>query len=241
MSQLLLNHVHQEKNHTWLSYEELNSFPIKGLTILKPTTNPSIQDEPKHQQFAQKKLNAIHSISLNQVHGRNIYYHSNSSYLQSSPEADAIISQQKNTAFVIRHADCQAVIIYDPENHALAMIHCGWKGNVLNILDACIRKMKKHFSSNPQQLIACFSPSLGKKHAQFIHCTKELPSHFDDFEESPLHFNLKKISLYQLLEAGLLEKNIHISPFCTYENKDLCFSYRRDKDMLRHLTLACLQ
>ena len=41
--------------------------------------------------------------------------------------------------------------------------------------------------------------------------------------------NLKKIALNQLQELGVLEKNIEISPLCTYENSHDFFSYRKEK------------
>ena len=50
------------------------------------------------------------------------------------PVADALFTTEKGVGLAITHADCLAVIFYDPVHEAIAVIHAGWRGLVQNIL-----------------------------------------------------------------------------------------------------------
>ncbi len=145
-------------------------------------------------------------------------------------EGDALCT--KKGGVQIRHADCQAALFYDPINQAIAAAHAGWRGNVQNIYAEVIRRMQEWFGSRPENLLVGISPSLGPKHAEFIHFREEFPQHFWDFECSPNHFNLWEIGRMQLREAGVLNDHIEIAEICTFEGD--FHSYRRDKTKLRH-------
>lgn|SRR5699024_10410319 len=67
-----------------------------------------------------------------------------------------------------------------------------------------------------------------------------------DFDTSPfyyqsdeLHYQLdnKGLNKQMLLNLGLLESNITVSPYCTVENDDLFYSYRKNKDSGRNITI----
>ena len=45
----------------------------------------------------------------------------------------------------------------------------------------------------------------------------------------------------QLLNLGIKQEHITVSPYCTYENEDLFFSYRRNKSPHRHITCIRLK
>ena len=47
------------------------------------------------------------------------------------------------------------------------------------------------------------------------------------YENKNLHLNLKMINRDQVLNCGVLLKNIEISPYCTFDNNDLFYSARR--------------
>lgn len=154
--------------------------------------------------------------------------------------ADGLLTNEKNLGLIVKHADCQAALFYDPINHALANVHCGWRGNVKNIYHNTIEQMKACFGSKPENMLVCISPSLGPEASEFVNFQKELPREFYPFQFKPTYFNLWEISFWQLCSSGILPKHIEIAKICTFSNPQSYFSYRRAKNSGRHATIAAL-
>lgn len=185
-----------------------------------------------------KLLGCKQLVSGRQVHGIQIAL---APLELENEECDGLITQEKSAGLFIKHADCQAVIFYDPIEKALGCIHAGWRGNIKNIYAEAIGKMSKLFGSKPQNLFVCISPSLGPCCSQFIHYEKEIPQQFWSFQVRPLYFDLWEMARFQLLEAGILAHHLEIAPICTYCNPADFYSYRRDKPTGRNATVVCLQ
>jgi polyphenol oxidase len=154
-----------------------------------------------------------------------------------TPSIDALFTKQKNMGLTVYHADCQAVLFYDPKQEVIANVHCGWRGNVQNILGKTVAVLQQKVSCNPRDLIVCISPSLGPSHAQFIHYKKEFPEEFYPYQKAPSYFDLWEISYQQLRKAGVAHQYIEVARMCTYAHEDLFFSYRRDKTTARNATV----
>jgi hypothetical protein len=166
-------------------------------------------------------------LSAAQVHGDAIFIAKHP--LQSDLEVagfDALMTDQPDLALLIQQADCQAITLFDPNHPAIAAIHCGWQGSVLNIAAKTVRAMIETYSSSAVEIQARVSPSLGPCCAEFVHHAIELPDAFLPFQVEKNHFDFWQISKMQLLEAGLYENNIHIAGICTSCSRDY-FSYRR--------------
>lgn len=168
-----------------------------------------------------------HLLSARQVHGDNIFVAKGSFKADHEVDGyDALLTEATGIGLMIQQADCQAVTLYDPDHPAIAAIHCGWKGSVLNILGKTVQAMKTHYHSSPSMLQAYISPSLGPCCAEFIHHARELPSSFLAFQEQKNYFDFWKISRMQLRQAGLDAENIVTAGVCTSCSEDH-FSYRR--------------
>ncbi len=154
---------------------------------------------------------------------------------------DAFVTCLPNVALSIKHADCQAALFYDPKKQVIGAAHCGWKGNVQNIYQKMVEKMKALYQSKPEDILVGISPSLEPKHSEFIHYQKEFPKQFWPFQISPNYFDLWAISQMQLEECGIQKSNIEIARMGTYSNPEDFFSYRRDKETGRNLSFICLQ
>lgn len=155
--------------------------------------------------------------------------------------ADALFTTEKGIGICVTHADCQPTFIYDPMHEAIAVVHAGWRGLVQNIYERAVHTLQKEVGSHPQNLIVCIGPSLGPCHSEFVNYKQEFPKEFWDFEKENKHFDLWSIAKMQLTNLGVLEKNIEICGVCTYCNAEDCFSYRRDKDTGRHLSVIALK
>ncbi len=148
---------------------------------------------------------------------------------------DAMITNLTGIGLAVQHADCQAVMLFDPFHTAIAAIHCGWRGSVQNIIAATISKMETVFATNPKHLTAFISPSLGVCCAEFINYKEELPHEFYPYRQGGNHFDFKKISRRQLEECGVEKENIKSDAACTCCSPDF-FSYRRAKRISSGIT-----
>jgi hypothetical protein len=174
---------------------------------------------------------------VNQAHTANV--HVVEGPHTSNEACDGLITKEKHQALMIKHADCQAAIFYDPMQNILANVHSGWRGNVQNIYGVTIEAMKK-MGSNPANILVCISPSLGPEQSEFVNFKTEFPPHFHEFQWKKNYFNLWEISRMQLKASGILPSHIECAEICTYENKADYFSYRREKITGRNATLAML-
>ncbi len=139
---------------------------------------------------------------------------------------DALITDQRDVGLMIQHADCQAILLHDPVQSAIAAIHCGWRGSVIGIIEKTVQAMSACYRSRPEDITAAISPSLGPCCAEFINHRLELPESFLSFRERDNFFDFWQISRWQLIAAGLLTENIQTTGICTSCSPDF-FSYRR--------------
>lgn len=143
-------------------------------------------------------------------------------------ESDAMITQVSKIVLAVKIADCAAVLLYDKAKNVVAAIHSGWRGTKLNISSKTISEMNNHFGSRSDNLLAYISPcasgenyEVGEEVAQFFPRSVKVKGN-----GKYLFDNKNEIRL-QLLESGLKESNIEISPICTISDESF-HSYRRD-------------
>lgn len=238
----------------WLEFELFQEFPnVKHAVFTRhggvsegPFTSLNAgggtgDDENKidlNRAKIRKLLGCKTLVSGKQVHGIQV----NLAPLEpGNEECDGLITQTPGAGLFIKHADCQAVIFYDPVEKALGLIHAGWRGNVQNIYGEALGKMSKAFGSKPENIFVGVSPSLGPCCGQFIHYEKEIPRPFWSFQIRPQYFDLWEMARSQLLQAGILPHHLEIAPICTFCTPADFYSYRRDKPTGRNATVACLQ
>jgi len=191
-----------------------------------------------------EKIGASHIIYMSQVHGIGIVSYHKGDFVdtvESAPTADAIITDAPLLGVMVKQADCQGVIIYDAARSVLSVVHCGWRGNVLNILGAVVDRMGSEFGCCAKDLKAAIGPSLGPCCAEFTTFGDIFPEEFMRYKVGKSHFNLWEISRMQLVKAGLAEDNIEIAGLCTKCNTDLFFSYRAEGDTGRFGTVAMIK
>ncbi|MEN8198680.1 MAG: polyphenol oxidase family protein [Thermodesulfobacteriota bacterium] len=181
----------------------------------------------ENRERLKERLGAHHLLSARQVHGDALFVSRESLDQDLEVEGyDGLLTDQPGIALLIQQADCQAVTLFDPSRPAIAAVHCGWQGSVLNILGKTVATMGKCYGTTPSSLLAYISPSLGPCCAEFIHHARELPPSFLAFQVKENYFDFWQISRMQLIEAGLDPDNIRIDGQCTSCSADH-FSYRR--------------
>lgn len=243
---------------TWFEFSILQSVPFirhgcfsrKGGVSLPPFDSLNVQMFPQENsssvQENRARIQAVLGtrnslIDLEQVHGTDI------AVIKASPNKtplgryDAAMTNIPGIPLTIKHADCQACFLVDPEKKVIAAIHAGWRGNVQNIYGKVVEKLMQEYGSRPESLLACVSPSLGLCHAEFTNWKNEFPESFWKYKKENDCFDLWEIGKDQLLESGIKEEHIEMARLCTFDEKEDFFSFRRDGTTGRNASCIILR
>jgi YfiH family protein len=251
--------IRKDEGHVTFRYPTLSAMPAlthgvfarHGGLSLPPygTLNVSfsVGDRPEHVRKnlarVQSEIGCSRIIYLNQLHGKGLHCFRRKARLPSGDHfpGDGMITDVPGLGLMIKQADCQSVILYDPEKRVVANVHCGWRGNVQNILGAAVARLEQDFSCTPSRILAAIGPSLGPCCGEFIDYRKIFPSAFERFMVRENFFDMWAISCWQLIEAGLPAENIELASICTRCRTDLFFSYRGEGVTGRSCTVAMLR
>ncbi len=231
-----------QKSHngiSWLEFELLAEAKLKHGVFLSDLNFGSHDPEivRSRRETVKSVLNIPAIVFGKQCHGKDVYLVTQEG---DHPTCDALATHVSNLGLLLCHADCQAGIMYDPINHAVANVHSGWRGSVQNIYAETISFMARQFGSNPKDLLVAISPSLGPENAEFIHYRTELPESFWDFRIKDNHFDFWEISHWQLTTCGVLPHHVQLAKIDTYSDAKNFYSYRRDRTTARNGTVVSL-
>lgn len=151
---------------------------------------------------------------------------------------DALITDEKGIILSCFSADCVPILFYDPIHKAVGACHSGWRGTKGKILQNVVEEMRKHFSSNPAEILIAIGPSICKE--QYVVSEDLALSFLEDYPDlgedtaSPIQrisMDKFQLDLWDLnrriaLDCGIKEEHISISGYCTMENPELFFSHR---------------
>lgn len=220
------------------------------------------QDSPKNILANKNKL--ITDLELpnsplwiNQVHGNNCIELNTQTVQKTSIKqpvsADAVFTTQPNNICLVRTADCLPILLCDingthgTHSTAIAAVHAGWKGFIAGVIENAIDKFNHHLKLNNTQssVIAWLGPAISQKNFELGPEIYELFIRKYYFAEN---YFIQKNQKYFLdltgLARAILEK-YHITAYhqdyCTYEQDDLFYSYRRDHDTGRMASLIWLE
>ena len=198
-------------------------------------------------------------VSLRQIHSDLIYR------IDRMPEqtlaGDGIVTDTRGLLLAVQTADCLPIILVDRKRRAVGVFHAGWRGTVKRIVEKGVGEMRKHFKSDPRNLVAAIGPGVqgccyevGEEvrtrfEAQFAYANslfREVKESDPVREKYPLLFltarapghgelpvklflDLVEANRRQLLDAGVLAKNIDAVGPCTACHTELLFSFRGEK------------
>ncbi|MCK5855298.1 MAG: peptidoglycan editing factor PgeF [Sulfurovaceae bacterium] len=147
-------------------------------------------------------------------------------------DCDAFITNQKGIMLTILTADCVPILLFDPKQNIIGVVHAGWRGTKQEIVLKTVQKMQQEFGTNPQDIIAGVAPSIGRC---CYEVGEDVAKHFfndsDSFTQKDKKFmlDLPYLNKMQLLKAGLHEDNIEMSAICTACEVEYYFSYRKEQ------------
>lgn len=155
---------------------------------------------------------------------------------------DGLVTDVPGIALVTTYADCVPVFLADPVKKAIGLAHSGWRGTVNNIAQAAVNRLSELYGSKPENIRAFIGPSICRS---CYEVGEDVAGQFAEKygEDVFLRGVLRPVEPYKgkflldlhtankinLINAGILEKNIGITDICTCCNPSLLFSHRASK------------
>ncbi len=189
--------------------------------------NPDIVKENRTAFFTKLGLNPVKVAIQKQVHSDVVTVIDSEKF--NVGESDAMITNQKGIGLAISTADCAPIFVYDSKNKVIAAVHSGWKGTQKQIVLKTLEVMRERFGSNPTDLFAYIGPSISQKNYEV---GPEFAEFFDSEylseQNGKLYLDVKKANFDLLVKFGLDTSKIQVSNMCSYAEKNILHSYRRD-------------
>ncbi|HSR69715.1 MAG TPA: polyphenol oxidase family protein [Acidobacteriota bacterium] len=152
--------------------------------------------------------------------------------------ADGILTAPGQVA-AVRTADCLGVIIVDPRRRRCAVLHAGWRGTLGRIAARGAERLRQATGSHPSGFTAALGPSIRA-------CCYEVGGEVREAFAGQGHpveriftgrrLDLVECNRLQLRQAGV--GTILDSRQCTSCRPDLYYSWRRNRDASRLVTVA---
>ncbi len=177
-----------------------------------------------------------HIVFLHQVHGVDchIVHHPNDSPSIRSRSGDAVLSRHPDVACAVRFADCAPILIGDLRSGAVAAVHSGWRGTLLDIASVALHSLER-LTGAPLDPVAAIGPHIeaccfevGHDVAAQLRAASPDPDILRTGKRDRPHVDLRAMIHAQLLRAGVSEDRIDHVRGCTVCDRERFFSYRRD-------------
>ncbi|WP_263078550.1 peptidoglycan editing factor PgeF [Endozoicomonas sp. Mp262] len=164
---------------------------------------------------------------LKQVHGSNVVHAMD---CDPEPEADASFATEAGVPCLVLTADCLPVLFCHQSGHCVAAAHAGWKGLISGVLERTVAAMK----CQPSEIMAWLGPAISQSHFEvgpevrdaFLQGEPGASSAFMAGVGDRWMADLYLLARQRLERAGVHQ--IYGGDYCTYQQSDLFFSYRRD-------------
>ncbi len=202
----------------------------------------------RNREILQAHLKLKHPPQwLEQIHGTKVVEAQRDGLMRT---ADASFTRQSQLPCAIMTADCLPILLCDQSGSQVAAVHAGWR----SLAKGIVRDTLKQFSSPASQVMAYLGPAISQKHFEVgidvlegfydkalspEHC-EAISQAFRPSANKPMKFNA---DLYQLARAELTQlgvESISGGEFCTYHDADRFYSFRRDGQTGRMVSLIYL-
>ncbi|MFW6305999.1 MAG: peptidoglycan editing factor PgeF [Bacillota bacterium] len=209
-------------------------------------TTDNLDNVRKNRKKLAKSIgvNPVEFVAAEQIHGYGIYDVDKNDigagalkYKESIPGVDALITSERNIPLISFYADCVPLMLIDMEKKIISLAHAGWKGTVKKIGKKTVTYMNEKYNSDINDIYIAIGPSISRDFYEvdsyIINQFESKYRHYKDFIVSKgkdrYMLDLWEANIHSLKEAGISEQNIIMSNLCTFKNKGLFYSYRREK------------
>lgn len=170
---------------------------------------------------------------------------------------DGLVTETPGLALLLRFADCQPIILYDPIHRALGLVHAGWRGLAQGIARRAVEVMQEAFGTDPADLLAGMGPAIGPccytvgddvasalgyalpdwRKVMTLEADQNRQGHPSG---AGWRLDLPAANAQQLAAAGVRARRMEQAGLCTACHNDEFFSHRADKGQTgRFAVVAC--
>lgn len=179
--------------------------------------------------------------TVHQVHGRDVIAigiddRGNAAPRDARPRgrADGLITATPGVAVMTLHADCLPIILADPSLPAVGVVHAGWRGTVVNVVESTIEAMRTELGADPARMVALLGPAIRaccyEVGDEVVDAWRQIGA--DQADEAlsmgprRWHLDLVTANVILLKRAGISTDRIDDQALCTQCNGDRWFSHR---------------
>lgn len=183
-----------------------------------------------------KSYKSLNIQYMNQTHGSSI---KTISSLVDNPKVDGLFTRKKGLILAVKTADCVPLILSSGKGDKVAAIHVGWRG-----LEAGIVENALNLFGDDIEIKAWLAPSISRNFYEvgkdvYDSITKrygESKSNFNKINhKNNWYFNLSG-EVYRILKKSGVD--VFGSKDCTFNDKNIFYSHRRNKTLNRMATLV---
>ena len=183
---------------------------------------------------------------LSQVHGASVVEAGQAGLL---PLADAQWSRTPGVVCAVMTADCLPVLFCSVDGDVVAAAHAGWRGLLMGVLETTVAAM----NTRPQRILAWLGPAIGPTVFEvgeevrdgFLAAARPseallIAACFVPVANRPGHYfaDLYALARARLRRLGMTR--VFGGGLCTYSDSQRFFSYRRDGQTGRMVSLILL-
>jgi len=206
-----------------------------------------VGDDPQTVEQNRRQLSTVLALPnepfwLNQVHQATALNTSTQNkVLKGSvvPDADASFSSQENRVCAVMTADCLPVLICNSQGNKVSAIHAGWRGLAEGVIENSIAGLNER----PGRLMAWLGPAIGPQAFEVgeeVRCTfveKFAQAEAAFIQNRPGHYLADIYQLARLVLDSVGVKAIYGGEYCTFNDANHFYSYRRDGTTGRQASL----
>lgn len=179
-------------------------------------------------------------VWLDQVHGADVYRATSTP--EQAPRCDAAVAVGPGRVCAVLTADCLPVLLSDSAGGCVAASHAGWRGLAAGVLEATVAAMPVPAG----QIMAWLGPAIGpdrfevgdEVRAAFVSVDPGAEAAFRANDRGRWMADLYLLARRRLAAAGVTA--VSGGGYCTFEDEQRFFSYRRDGITGRMATLIWL-
>ncbi len=176
---------------------------------------------------------------LTQTHSAQVI---RASYANTDSIADACFTTRTNHVCTVMTADCLPILCCDEKGQHAAAIHAGWRGLLAGVIETTVNAM----DVDSKSLLVYLGPAISQDNFvvsevikdQFIALDPHTRHAFKEVSRGHFAADLYAIARMRLAKLGI--EQIFGGEFCTYDESDKFFSYRRENQTGRMASLIWL-
>jgi YfiH family protein len=147
---------------------------------------------------------------------------------------DGLVVRGPDITIAVGVADCVPLLLYDPDNHAGAAVHAGWRGTAAGVAARGVEALVRECGSRPESLVAGVGPAIGRccyqvsgRAVEDLKRGLQYPEPVAERRSGHWYLDLAEANRQQLRATGLRPENIELSGICTSCHSDEFYSERK--------------